>query len=106
MGTSLPREFLTRPLRRTVDGPAHGLCALGRKDHGRQNRSRANWPPGQGGGGGGLISTGGAVIEVVRVLREAGARGAGRCEYFYLWHETGLDALRDEGVRERSLNGF
>ena len=62
-----------------------GYVRSGAKDHGRQNQIEGKLLPGQkvvvved------LISTGGSVLEVVNVLREAGGAGAGRCEHLHL----------------------
>lgn len=61
------------------------MVRSGAKDHGRKNQIEGKLVPGQkvvvied------LISTGGSVLEVVEVLRQAG-QSFGLCQYFYLW---------------------
>ena len=70
-----------------------GYVRSGAKDHGRQNQIEGRLEPGQkvvvved------LISTGGSVIEVVEVLREAGGGSAGCGEHLYLRHAEGPGA--------------
>lgn len=67
-----------------------GYVRGGAKDHGRKNQIEGKLLPGQkvvvied------LISTAGSVIEVVNVLRDAGAEVFGRCKYLHIRHEEG-----------------
>ena len=84
-----------------------GYVRSGAKDHGRQNQIEGKLLPGQkvvvved------LISTGGSVIEVVNVLREAGAEVLGVASIFTYGMKKGLDRLKDANVKNISLSNF
>ncbi|MBQ8955139.1 MAG: orotate phosphoribosyltransferase [Clostridia bacterium] len=84
-----------------------GYVRSGAKDHGRQNQIEGRLEPGQkvvvved------LISTGGSVIEVVNVLREAGARVLGIVSIFTYGMKKGLDRLAEARVENTSLTNF
>ena len=84
-----------------------GYVRSGAKDHGRQNQIEGKLEAGQkvvvved------LISTGGSVIEVVNVLREAGAEVLGVVSIFTYGMKKGLDRLAEAGVINYSLTNF
>lgn len=84
-----------------------GYVRSGAKDHGRQNQIEGRLEAGQkvvvved------LISTGGSVIEVVNVLREAGADVLGIVSIFTYGMKKGLDRLREAEVENHSLTNF
>jgi len=84
-----------------------GYVRSGAKDHGRQNQIEGKLLPGQkvvvied------LISTGGSVIEVVDVLREAGAQVLGIASIFTYGMKKGLDRLAAADVKNVSLTEF
>ena len=84
-----------------------GYVRSGSKDHGRQNRIEGRLEPGQkvvvved------LISTAGSVLEVVDVLRQAGAEVLGIVSIFTYGMQKGLDRLRAAGVENHSLTDF
>lgn len=84
-----------------------GYVRSGHKDHGRQNQIEGRLEKGQkvvvved------LISTGGSVIEVVNVLREAGAEVLGIASIFTYGMQKGLDRLKEANVRNISLSDF
>lgn len=84
-----------------------GYVRSGAKDHGRQNQIEGKLLPGQkvvvved------LISTGGSVIEVVNVLREAGADVLGIVSIFTYGMQKGLDRLAAAKVKNSSLTNF
>ena len=84
-----------------------GYVRAGAKDHGRQNQIEGKLEPGQkvvvved------LISTGGSVIEVVNVLREAGAPVLGIVSIFTYGMQKGIDRLAAAHVRNISLTNF
>ena len=84
-----------------------GYVRSGAKDHGRQNQIEGRLEPGQkvvvved------LISTGGSVIEVVNVLREAGAHVLGIVSIFTYGMQKGLDRLREARIENTSLTNF
>ncbi len=88
-------------------GMPMGYVRSGAKDHGRQNQSEGKLEPGQkvvvied------LISTGGSVIEVVYVLREAGAQVLGIASIFTYGMKKGLDRLSEANVKNVSLTNF
>lgn len=88
-------------------GMPMGYVRSGHKDHGRQNQIEGKLEPGQkvvvved------LISTGGSVIEVVNVLREAGAEVLGIVSIFTYGMEKGLKRLAEANVRNISLTNF
>ena len=84
-----------------------GYVRSGAKDHGRQNQIEGKLEKGQkvvvved------LISTGGSVIEVVNVLREAGAEVLGVVSIFTYGMKKGLDRLKEANVKNVSLTNF
>ena len=84
-----------------------GYVRSGAKDHGRQNQIEGKLEKGQkvvvved------LISTGGSVIEVVNVLREAGAEVLGIVSIFTYGMKKGLERLAEAEVENTSLNDF
>ncbi|MBR0087848.1 MAG: orotate phosphoribosyltransferase [Lachnospiraceae bacterium] len=84
-----------------------GYVRSGAKDHGRQNQIEGRLEPGQkvvvved------LISTGGSVLEVVDVLREAGAEVLGIASIFTYGMQKGLDRLEAAHVTNHSLTNF
>ena len=84
-----------------------GYVRSGAKDHGRQNQIEGRLEPGQkvvvved------LISTGGSVIEVVEVLREAGAEVLGVVSIFTYGMQKGLERLAAAQVKNVSLTNF
>ena len=84
-----------------------GYVRSGAKDHGRQNQIEGKLEKGQkvvvved------LISTGGSVIEVVNVLREAGAEVLGIVSIFTYGMQKGLDRLEAANVKNVSLTDF
>ena len=90
-----------------IMGLPMGYVRSGAKDHGRQNQIEGKLLPGQkvvvved------LISTGGSVIEVVNVLREAGAEVLGIVSIFTYGMAKGLARLEEAGVKNVSLTNF
>lgn len=90
-----------------IMGLPMGYVRSGAKDHGRQNQIEGKLEKGQkvvvved------LISTGGSVIEVVNVLREAGADVLGIVSIFTYGMQKGLDRLADADVKNISLTNF
>ena len=84
-----------------------GYVRSGAKDHGRQNQIEGKLLPGQkvvvved------LISTGGSVIEVVNVLREAGAEVLGIVSIFTYGMKKGIERLAAANVKNVSLTNF
>lgn len=84
-----------------------GYVRSGNKDHGRQNRIEGKLEKGQkvvvved------LISTGGSVIEVVDVLREAGAEVLGIVSIFTYGMKKGLERLAAADVKNVSLTNL
>lgn len=84
-----------------------GYVRSGAKDHGRQNQIEGKLEKGQkvvvved------LISTGGSVIEVVNVLREAGAEVLGIVSIFTYGMQKGLERLKEANVKNISLTNF
>ncbi len=84
-----------------------GYVRSGAKDHGRGNQIEGKLIPGQkvvvved------LISTGGSVIEVVNVLRAAGADVLGVVSIFTYGMKKGLDRLAEANVKNISLTNF
>ena len=53
-----------------------------------------------------LISTGGSVIEVVNVLREAGAEVLGIVSIFTYGMQKGIDRLNEAKITNHSLTDF
>lgn len=90
-----------------IMGLPMGYVRSGSKDHGRQNQIEGKLEKGQkvvvved------LISTGGSVIEVVNVLREAGADVLGVVSIFTYGMKKGLDRLAAANVKNVSLTNF
>ena len=84
-----------------------GYVRSSSKDHGRQNQIEGRLEPGQkvvvied------LISTGGSVLDVVNVLREAGAEVLGVASIFTYGMQKGLDRLAAASVKNHSLTNF
>lgn len=84
-----------------------GYVRSGAKDHGRQNQIEGRLEKGQkvvvved------LISTGGSVIEVVDVLRDAGADVLGIVSIFTYGMQKGLDRLAAANIENTSLTNF
>ncbi len=84
-----------------------GYVRSGAKDHGRQNQIEGKLEAGskvvvvED-----LISTGGSVIEVVNVLRGAGAEVLGIVSIFTYGMKKGLERLAEAGVKNYSLTNF
>ena len=81
-----------------------GYVRSGSKDHGRQNQIEGRLEPGQrvvvied------LISTGGSVLEVVDVLRQAGAEVLGIASIFTYGMKKSVDRLAEANVKNVSL---
>ena len=90
-----------------IMGLPMGYVRSGAKDHGRNNQIEGRLLPGQkvvvved------LISTGGSCIEVVNVLREAGAEVLGIVSIFTYGMQKGLDRLAAANVKNVSLTNF
>ena len=90
-----------------IMGLPMGYVRSGSKDHGRQNQIEGRLEPGQkvvvved------LISTAGSVLEVVGVLREAGAEVLGIVSIFTYGMRKGLDRLAAAEVKNVSLTNF
>ena len=90
-----------------IMGLPMGYVRSGAKDHGRQNQIEGRLEKGQkvvvved------LISTGGSVLEVVNVLREAGAEVLGIASIFTYGMKKGLDRLNEANVKNVSLTDF
>ncbi len=84
-----------------------GYVRSGAKDHGRQNQIEGRLEPGQKAVVvEDLISTGGSVLEVVDVLREAGADVLGVVSIFTYGMKKGLERLADANVKNVSLTNF
>ena len=88
-------------------GMPMGYVRSGAKDHGRKNQIEGKLEKGQkvvvied------LISTGGSVIEVVNVLREAGAEVLGVASIFTYGMKKGLERLAEADVKNISLTNF
>lgn len=84
-----------------------GYVRSGAKDHGRKNQIEGKLLPGQkvvvved------LISTAGSCLEVVNVLREAGAEVLGIVSIFTYGMRKGLDRLAGANVENHSLTNF
>ena len=84
-----------------------GYVRSGAKDHGRGNQIEGKLEKGQkvvvved------LISTGGSVIEVVNVLREAGAEVLGIVSIFTYGMKKGIERLAEANVKNVSLTNF
>lgn len=90
-----------------IMGLPMGYVRSGHKDHGRQNQIEGRLDQGQkvvvved------LISTGGSVLEVVDVLREAGAEVLGIVSIFTYGMQKGLERLAAANVKNISLTNF
>ena len=90
-----------------IMGLPMGYVRSGAKDHGRQNQIEGRLEPGQkvvvved------LISTGGSVLEVVEVLRNAGAQVLGVASIFTYGMKKGLDRMAAANVENHSLTDF
>ena len=90
-----------------IMGLPMGYVRSGAKDHGRQNQIEGRLDKGQkvvvved------LISTGGSVLEVVDVLREAGAEVLGIASIFTYGMQKGLERLAAAKVKNVSLTNF
>lgn len=90
-----------------IMGLPMGYVRSGAKDHGRQNQIEGRLEKGQkvvvved------LISTGGSVLEVVEVLREAGAEVLGIASIFTYGMKKGLERLAAANVKNVSLTDF
>ena len=90
-----------------IMGLPMGYVRSGAKDHGRKNQIEGKLEKGQkvvvved------LISTGGSVIEIVNVLREAGAEVLGIVSIFTYGMQKGLDRLAAADVKNVSLTNF
>ncbi|MCM1148756.1 MAG: orotate phosphoribosyltransferase [Butyricicoccus sp.] len=90
-----------------IMGLPMGYVRGGSKDHGRRNRIEGKLEPGQkvvvied------LISTGGSVLEVVGVLREARAEVLGVASIFTYGMARGIERLEQAGVENHSLTDF
>lgn len=84
-----------------------GYVRSGAKDHGRKNQIEGKLLPGQkvvvied------LISTGGSVLEVVDILRQAGAQVLGIVSIFTYGMEKGVKRLAEANVENTSLTDF
>ena len=84
-----------------------GYVRSGAKDHGRKNQIEGKLEPGQkvvvved------LISTAGSCLEVVDILKEAGAEVLGIVSIFTYGMQKGLDRLKEAGVKNVSLTDF
>ena len=90
-----------------IMGLPMGYVRSGAKDHGRQNQIEGKLEAGnkvvvveE------LISTGVSVIEVVNVLRDAGAEVLGIVSIFTYGMKKGIDRLAAAGVKNYSLTNF
>ena len=90
-----------------IMGLPMGYVRSGAKDHGRQNQIEGRLLPGQkvvvved------LISTAGSVLDVVQVLRQAGAEVLGVVSIFTYGMKKGIDRLAAAGVKNVSLTNF
>lgn len=106
MGTSTAGIAHAAIIAHLLDLPM-GYVRSGAKDHGRHNRIEGKLEKGQkvvvved------LISTAGSCIEVVDVLREAGAEVLGVVSIFTYGLQKGLDRLAEANVKNVSLSNF
>ncbi|MBR0541374.1 MAG: orotate phosphoribosyltransferase [Clostridia bacterium] len=90
-----------------IMGLPMGYVRSGAKDHGRQNQIEGRLEKGQkvvvved------LISTGGSVLEVVNVLRDAGADVLGIVSIFTYGMKKGIERLNEANVKNISLTNF
>ena len=84
-----------------------GYVRSSNKDHGRQNQIEGHLEKGQkvvvved------LISTGGSVVEVVNILREAGAEVLGIVSIFTYGMKKGIEKLKECNIKNISLTNF
>ena len=90
-----------------IMGLPMGYVRSGAKDHGRNNQIEGRLEPGwkvvvvED-----LISTAGSAVEVVNVLREAGAQVLGIASIFTYGMKKGLDRMADADVVNFSLTDF
>lgn len=88
-------------------GMPMGYVRSGQKDHGRKNQIEGRLETGwnvvvvED-----LISTGGSVLEVVEILRQAGANVLGIASIFTYGMKKGLERLQKANVRNVSLTDF
>ena len=106
MGTSTAGIAHAAIVGHILDMPM-GYVRSGHKDHGRHNQIEGKLEKGQkvvvved------LISTAGSAIEVVNVLREAGADVLGIVSIFTYGMKKGLDRLEEANVKNISLSNF
>ena len=106
MGTSTAGIAHAAIVATILDKPM-GYVRSGAKDHGRTNQIEGKLEKGQkvvvved------LISTGGSCIEVVNVLREAGADVLGIVSIFTYGMKKGLDRMAEANVKNISLTDF
>ena len=90
-----------------IMGLPMGYVRSSAKDHGRGNQIEGRLEPGQkvvvied------LISTGGSVLDVVKVLREAGAEVLGVASIFTYGMKKGLERMAEADVKNLSLTNF
>ena len=90
-----------------IMGLPMGYVRSGAKDHGRKNQIEGRCEPGtkvvvvED-----LISTGGSVLEVVEILREAGAEVLGIVSIFTYGMKKGLERMAAADVKNVSLTDF
>ena len=106
MGTSTAGIAHAAIVAHLMDLPM-GYVRSGSKDHGRGNQIEGRLEPGQkvvvved------LISTGGSVLEVVEVLRQAGAQVLGIASIFTYGMRKGVESLAAAGVKNVSLSNL
>ncbi len=106
MGTSTAGIAHAAIVGHIMDMPM-GYVRSGAKDHGRQNQIEGRLEKGQkvvvved------LISTGGSVLEVVNVLRDAGADVLGIVSIFTYGMKKGIERLNEANVKNISLTNF
>ena len=84
-----------------------GYVRSGAKDHGRKNQIEGKLEPGQKDVVvEDLISTAGSVLEVVQILRDAGAQVLGIVSIFTYGMAKGLSRLAEAKIRNYSLTNF
>ena len=106
MGTSTAGIAHAAIVGHLLDMPM-GYVRSSAKDHGKKNQIEGRLEKGQkvvvved------LISTGGSVIDVVNVLREAGAEVLGVVSIFTYGMQKGIDRLKEANVKNVSLTNF
>ena len=106
MGTSTAGIAHAAIVAHLMDLPM-GYVRSGSKDHGRNNQIEGRLEPGQkvvvved------LISTGGSVLEVVDVLRQAGAEVLGIASIFTYGMQKGIEKLAESNVKNVSLSNL